>query len=212
LNGKLPFSSGFPKSWDSEARRATILSVYQSRRVFNFMEKQTIHYKGRFLSLLEKDDWEYVTRSNASKVVALVAVTADDEIILVEQYRKPVERYVIEIPAGLVGDHDDPDEPVLVAAARELEEETGYSAAHLELLMECPGSAGMSDEIISFVVAHGLQRIGPGGGDDTEDIVTHVIPLASANDWLCEQSTQGKMLDPKVFAALHWLQSGVIEK
>ena len=175
------------------------------------MKNDTTHFKGRYLSMLERDGWEFVSRSNASNVVALVAVTVDDEIILVEQYRKPVAASVIEIPAGLVGDHEDPDESVLVAAGRELEEETGYTAVHLEVLMECPSSAGMSDEVITFVIARGLSRTGPGGGDDSEDIVTHVIPLDTVNDWLSRQRANGKMLDPKVYSALHWLQSGMIK-
>lgn len=175
------------------------------------MIKDTTHYKGRYLSLLERNGWEFVSRSNASKVVALVAVTERMEIILVEQYRKPVGAAVIEIPAGLVGDHDDPNESVLVAAARELEEETGYTAADLEILMECPGSAGMSDEIIAFVIARGLSRTGPGGGDDSEDIITHEVALDQVDDWLDQQRVDGKMLDPKVYSALHWLQSGTIK-
>ena len=175
------------------------------------MTNDTIHFRGRYLSMLERDGWEFVSRSNANCVVALVAVTAGNELVLVEQYRKPVGAAVIEIPAGLVGDHEDPDEPVLVAAARELEEETGYTAAQMELLMECPSSAGMSDEVISFVVARGLSRTGAGGGDDSEDIITHTVALDTVDDWLSVQRAEGKMLDPKVYSALHWLQSGMIK-
>jgi ADP-ribose pyrophosphatase len=164
------------------------------------------HFKGRYLSMLERNNWEFVSRSNASAVVALVAVTADQEIVLVEQFRKPVDARVIEIPAGLVGDHEDPDEPILLAAARELEEETGYAAEKMELLMECPSSAGMSDEVITFIRASGLTRVGPGGGDASEDIETHVIPLTEVDDWLAAQQAAGMSLDPKVFTALYWLQ------
>ncbi|MDH3788163.1 MAG: NUDIX hydrolase [Xanthomonadales bacterium] len=173
------------------------------------MKNDTLHFRGRYLSMLERDGWEFVSRCNASNVVALVAVTSEDEIVLVEQFRKPVASFVIEIPAGLVGDNDDPNESILVAAARELQEETGFSAAHMELLMQCPSSAGMSDEIISFIVAEGLTRTGPGGGDDSENIITHTIPLDAVDDWLTEQRNAGKMLDPKVYSALHWLQSGI---
>jgi ADP-ribose pyrophosphatase len=167
------------------------------------------HFQGRYLSMLERNDWEFVSRSNASAVVALVAVTADEEIVLVEQFRRPVNARVIEIPAGLVGDHEDPDEPILLAAARELEEETGFAAEKMELMMECPSSAGMSDEIISFIRARGLTRVGPGGGDASEDIETHVIPLTEVDDWLAAQQAAGKTLDPKVFSALYWLQKEI---
>jgi len=169
------------------------------------MKNDTTLYKGRYLRLTERDRWEFVSRSNARCVVALVAVTPAGEIVLVEQYRKPVDSSVIELPAGLVGDLSDPDEPILVAAARELEEETGFVATEMELLMECPSSAGMSDEVISFVLAKGLSRVGPGGGDASENIVVHVVPLSGVDDWLTRQQAAGKPLDPKIYAALYWL-------
>ena len=169
------------------------------------MNDYITRYAGSYLSLLERDGWEFASRSNASGVVVLVPVTDDREIVLVEQFRKPVGKFVIELPAGLVGDHGNPDEPVLEAARRELEEETGYEAAHFELLMECPSSAGMSDEIVTFVRASGLRRVGPGGGDESEDIQVHTIPLEQVDGWLREQQAAGKPMDPKIYAALYWL-------
>jgi len=170
------------------------------------MNDDRVHFKGRYLSLLERDNWEFASRSNASSVVVLIPVTNEGEIVLVEQLRRPVKARVIELPAGLVGDHVDPDESIIEAAGRELEEETGFLASELELLMECPSSAGMTDEIISFVMARGLKRIGPGGGDDSEDIEVHIIALAEVDDWLGRQQAAGKPLDPKIYAALYWLK------
>ena len=169
------------------------------------MNNDITRYAGRYLSLLERDGWEFASRSNASGVVVLVAVTEQGEIVLVEQYRKPVGTNVIELPAGLVGDHEDPDETSLQAARRELIEETGFEAAQLDLLMECPSSAGMRDEIVTFVLASGLCRTGPGGGDDSEDIQVHTIPLDRVDHWLQEQQAAGKPMDPKIYAALYWL-------
>jgi len=171
------------------------------------MRDAVTHYEGRYLSLKETDRWEFVTRPNAHAVAVLVAVTPKDEIILVEQFRRPVNSRVIELPAGLVGDQGDPNEPVLEAAGRELVEETGFEAASLELIMECPTSSGMTDEIISFVLASGLEKVGPGGGDDSEDIDTHVVPLAEADGWLEARRQEGLPLDPKIFAALYWLKN-----
>jgi ADP-ribose pyrophosphatase len=169
------------------------------------MNHDTTLYKGRYLSMVDREGWEFTTRANARCVVAMVALTDDDEIVLVEQYRKPVGANVIEIPAGLVGDLDDPDEPVLLAAARELEEETGFAAERLEVLMTCPSSAGMSDEMIAFVRARGLSRVGPGGGDASELIDVHLVPLAEADPWLQNRAAAGHLLDPKVYTALYWL-------
>jgi len=169
------------------------------------MSNDLIRYKGRYLSLLERDGWEFTSRSNATGVVVLIAVTDEREIVLVEQFRKPVGKHVIELPAGLVGDQGDSSETRLTAAARELEEETGFEAAQLEVLMDCPSSAGMSDEIVTFVQASGLRRTGPGGGDDSEDIQVHVVPLDCADNWLQNQAAAGKPMDPKIYAALYWL-------
>jgi len=170
------------------------------------MSETTIHYRGRYLNLVERDDWEYSTRSNASAVVVIVAVTPDDRLLLVEQFRRPVDSRVIELPAGLVGDHVEPDESILEAARRELIEETGYAAASLEPIMDCPSSAGMTDEIVSFIRASDLERVGPGGGDDSEDIQVHAVPLAEIDAWLEQQRHRGLPLDPKIFAALYWLE------
>jgi ADP-ribose pyrophosphatase len=169
------------------------------------MNNDITRYQGRYLSLLERDGWEFTSRSNATGVVVLVAVTDEREIVLVEQFRKPVSQHVIELPAGLVGDQGDTTETRLTAAARELQEETGFEAAHLEVLMDCPSSAGMSDEIVTFVQASGLRRTGPGGGDDSEDIQVHVVPLNQADSWLKDQAAAGKPMDPKIYAAMYWL-------
>lgn len=169
------------------------------------MSELTTHHQGRYLSLVETDRWEYVTRSNAHAVVVIVALTGDQEIVLVEQYRRPVDRRVIELPAGLVGDLHGPDEDVLEAARRELIEETGFEADSVELVMESPSSSGMTDEIISFIRARGLNRIGSGGGDASEDIVTHIVPLDQVDCWLEQQQAAGLYLDPKIFTALYWL-------
>jgi ADP-ribose pyrophosphatase len=162
-------------------------------------------YQGNYLSLLKIDRWEFVSRSNASGVVALIAVTEQGELVLVEQFRIPVNSTVIELPAGLVGDLTGRDEPVLLAAQRELIEETGFEATHLEVLMSCPGSAGMSDEIITFVLARGLKRVSAGGGDSSEDITVHLIPLKDVDLWLGNRRAAGTPMDPKIFAALYWL-------
>ncbi len=163
-------------------------------------------FRGRYLGLVESGGWEFATRTNASSVAVLIPVTGDNEIILVEQYRVPVSSRVVELPAGLVGDQGDPDEPILQAARRELIEETGYAAGRITQLLECPSSAGMSDEIITFFLAEDLSKIGPGGGDDSEDIQVHCVPLDEVAEWLGVQHRKGLLLDPKVYTALYWLE------
>jgi ADP-ribose pyrophosphatase len=167
--------------------------------------KKTL-FAGNYLGLYDTNGWEYVSRCNASAVVVLIAVNDQDQLILVEQFRPPLQKSTLELPAGLVGDLDDPDEPMLLAAKRELLEETGYLSEDLELLMSCPSSAGMSDEIITFIMARRLKRVGPGGGDASEDIIVHEVPLARIDQWLSAKLTAGTPIDPKIYSALYWLQ------
>lgn len=165
---------------------------------------ETIHYQGRFLGLKESDHWEYAYRTNATGVVVLVPVTDAGELVLVEQYRTPVRSRVLELPAGLVGDTEAPDEEFKTAAQRELIEETGYRAGVLEELLTSPSTPGMANEMITIYFASGLERVGQGGGDDSEDITVHLVPLENASAWLDSQRAGGIMIDPKIYAGLFW--------
>ncbi len=164
----------------------------------------TIHHRGRFLGLKERDRWEYAFRTNASGVVVLVPVTDAHELVLVEQYRIPVKSLVLELPAGLAGDTGDHKEAFTTAAQRELIEETGYRAGTLEELLTCPSSTGMANEIVTIFYASDLVRVGPGGGDGNEDITVHHVPIATAPEWLAARMEDGIMLDPKIYAGLFW--------
>ena len=166
--------------------------------------KETIHYSGRFLGLKQRDRWEYTFRTNASGVVALVPVTDAGELVLVEQYRIPVQSRVLELPAGLAGDTGDPDEDFKVAANRELVEETGYRAGQLDKLLVGPSTSGLADEILHIYHASKLEKVGPGGGDGSEDITVHLLPLAKAESWLANHLATGVLIDPKVYAGLYW--------
>lgn len=161
---------------------------------------------GRFLRLVRRGSWEWAERTNARGVVVIVALTDDDKLLLIEQHRPPIGGPVIEFPAGLAGDeHGAENEDLSVAAARELEEETGYRAARIEWLTAGPVSAGMSSEVLTFFRAHGLVRVGAGGGVAGEEITLHEIPLKEAHSWLARRHSEGVMADPKVYAGLYYL-------
>lgn len=162
---------------------------------------------GQWLTLKRRGHWEFVERNNPQGAVIIVAVTPAERVLFVEQYRVPIRQFTIEMPAGLIGDagHAD-DEGIGVAAQRELIEETGWDCARVVLLHSGPSSAGMSTEMMHFVRALELTKVGPGGGDATESIVVHEIPRAQAGEWLREMSARGYSIDPKLFAGLWFLE------
>ena len=168
-------------------------------------ETETL-YEGRWLRLMKRGRWEFAERANPGGGVIIVALTADDRLLFVEQWREAVGSKTIEMPAGLVGDiAGNASESAVAAAKRELIEETGYRAERVQFLMAGPSSAGMSNEIIAFVRAHGLTRVQAGGGDATENIIVHEIPRRDAAAWLLQKSREGYSIDPKLFAGLYFL-------
>jgi len=161
-------------------------------------------YEGRYQRMLVRGSWEYSERTHAGGLAAIiVAVTPEDEVLFVEQFRVPLQARTIEMPAGLVGDID-AGESIEDSAVRELEEETGWTAAQAEVLMIGPTSSGASSEKIAFVRATGLRKVGAGGGDDSEDITVHAIPRARAAAWLVQKMAEGYELDAKLWAGL-WM-------
>ncbi|GGY33351.1 DNA mismatch repair protein MutT [Rhodanobacter panaciterrae] len=164
-------------------------------------------YEGRWLSLRKRGRWEYAERNNPGGAVIILAVTPDDNVLFVEQYRVSILQNTIEMPAGLVGDEvDQADESALLAAQRELEEETGYRCARVEFVHCGPSSSGMSTEMITFARAWELEKVGPGGGDETENIVVHEVPRREAGAWLFARAAEGYSIDPKLFAGLWFIE------
>lgn len=162
---------------------------------------------GDYLRLMRIGHWEYVERVNANGAVGIVALTEADELLLVEQFRYAVNNRVIELPAGLTGDVAGMEEEDFAEAAkRELIEETGYSASTMKFLCEGPPSAGATSEIIALYMAGGLTKVGEGGGDHTEDIVVHKIPIAHVPDWLETKRQEGLLVDMRIYTALYFVK------
>jgi ADP-ribose diphosphatase len=164
--------------------------------------------EGRHLRLVSRGGWEYVDRGGITGIVVIVAVTPENNVILVEQNRPPVGGRVIELPAGLAGDVAGSESEALAEAARrELLEETGYAAESFTRLFEGPPSAGLSSEVLTFFRAEGLTKVTAGGGDDSEDIQIHEVPLENITDWLLNHAaTRGVLIDPKIFAGLFFVE------
>ena len=167
-------------------------------------ESRETLYEGEWLRLVRIGHWESCERTHAQGMaVIVIAVTPDDEVLFVEQYRVPLGARTIEMPAGLVGD-DRAEDTLADAARRELIEETGWSPGRVDVLLVGPTSSGMSNERIAFVRALDLTRVGDGGGVDNEDITVHRVPRADAPAWLMRKHAEGFELDLKLWAGL-WM-------
>lgn len=165
-----------------------------------------ILHEGKFIRLLSRDGWEHIERTNCNGVAVMVAVTEDDEILLVQQHRPPINAECIELPAGLIDDGEGEDgETGLTAAKRELLEETGYVSDEWHEAFSGPGGAGASADILNFYIAIDAKKVGPGGGDSTEKIEIHKVSRKNIDFWIQEKVSEGIPVDPKIYAGLYLL-------
>ena len=177
------------------------------RKLIKKSDKPEILLEGKFLRLLRWGRWEYAQRCNCTGIVVIIAMTAEGKVIFTRQWRPPVNKDVIEFPAGLVNDKNfHKKESMALAARRELLEETGYEARQIKKIISGPVSAGFSSDLISIYLASGLSQKNKGGGDATENIRTYTVPLARVDRWLKEKERQGCLVDPKVYAGLYFLR------
>lgn len=168
-------------------------------------EPRRILAEGKYLRLVQQAGWEFAERNSASGAVVIVAVTDAGKLLLTEQFRIPVGKRVLELPAGLVGDTEgSQDEDWAEAAKRELEEETGYRCRRMTFLTGGPISAGFGNEMLSYYRAWGLSRVSAGGGIEGENIVVHEIPLDRVPAWLRKRELEGVLVDAKIFAGLYF--------
>ncbi|RJT24607.1 NUDIX hydrolase [Chakrabartia godavariana] len=163
-------------------------------------EEETIVWQGRFITTKTKGSWEYVSRARGIKAAVILAVD-DGHVLLVEQFRVPLGVPCLELPAGLIGDETD-NEIMEEAAARELEEETGYRPGRIQLIGEFFSSPGMVSESFFFVHALDLVKTGEGGGVDGENITVHRVPLDGVADFMAAKRAAGCAMDAKLLMLL----------
>ncbi len=165
-------------------------------------------YKGKFLELKREGRWEYVSRINARGAAHIVARTPNDEWLLVEQFRVPVNARTLELPAGIIGDEAaHRGETVEASALRELLEETGYQGGSARILHAGPTAPGLTSEMLYFVEVRELKKIHAGGGVDGENITVHRVPFMGLEEWLRHQSGQGLLVDQRIYAAMALLRN-----
>ncbi len=178
----------------SRIGRAEIMEIISKKTVWkgNFMSAVEITYRDAHGTVRT---WEALERVGIGGIVVMVGVTPAGAVVLEKQFRPPMGRDVIELPAGLV----EPDETMEDAARRELIEETGWQAGKLEFLAEGPISTGASTESLRAYLCTELQQVGKNGGDDNEIIEVIEIPLDDAQQFLRDQQKKGVLVDLKVF-------------
>lgn len=168
--------------------------------------------EGRFLELVNINwidskgnarKWETVERTTGADIVSVIPVTDNGKIILIEQFRPPVGRMVIEFPAGL----RDEGENLQVSALRELQEETGYQAGEIRKLFAGPVSAGLSSEFLTVFLATDLKFVGKKDGREEWGITVYKIPLEDVDEWLDNKEQEGVLVDIKMRASLSYIRN-----
>jgi ADP-ribose pyrophosphatase len=159
-----------------------------------------VMWEGKFVRALRRGNWEYASRARDIGAVVILA-EYEGKVILVEQPRVAPDCRCVELPAGLVGDKD-PSATIEGTAIKELEEETGFTADRVERLGDFYASPGMLSESFTIVRAHGVRRIGEGGGDEHEDIKVHLVPRAEIPNFLEQKRAEGLGMDAKLLLLL----------
>jgi ADP-ribose pyrophosphatase len=175
----------------------------------NRLEEKTIKsekiFTGRVISL-QVDDVELPNGRTSKReiikhpgAVAILPITDDGKIVMVEQYRKALERNLVEIPAGKLEKGEDSED----SARRELEEETGYVCENLDWLISFYTSPGFADEIVHLYVATGLSKKEDAATLDEDEFVNILeLSLEEANLYIEEK----KIYDAKTAYAVQYLQ------
>jgi len=158
--------------------------------------------EGKFVRLLKRGKWEYASRAGNIGAVVVLA-EHDGKVILIDQPRVAVGGRCVGLPAGLVGDVD-AAATIEETAIRELEEETGYTADSVERLGEFHASPGMVSEGFTLVRAHGVRKIGEGGGDVEEDIQVHLVERADIPNFVEQKRAEGFAIDVKLLIFMNF--------
>ena len=166
-------------------------------------EAEEVVWSGKYIVAKRRGSWEYVGRAGGIGAAVILAIE-EEHVLLVEQWRVPLQAQCLELPAGLVGDETE-GEDVATSAARELEEETGYRPDRIEIIGTFASSPGMVSETFTLVRAHGLTKVSDGGGVPGENITVHRVALAGVADFITAKRNEGVIIDVKMLALLQFV-------
>ena len=206
-HGSLQFFGPVEAGCEAEEQR-------EKMKRYEIVGKENL-FEGKFLrcfKLTYRDpegvqrQWEAVERVNCEGIVAIVPVTDQGEMILIRQYRPPLDNYVVEFPAGL----SDRGEKIEAAASRELLEETGYEAKEMIFLAKGPVSSGSSREVLTVYLAKGIAFKGIGQRDETEDIEVLKVPAKKIYEVLSRLSEDGNLIDLKIYGFIEMAKKYLI--
>ena len=159
-------------------------------------------WQGKYISALKRGRWEFVSRTGSTNAVVIIA-EHEGKVILIEQYRVPVGGLCLELPAGLVGDEDE-HATVEQTAVKELEEETGFTCDRVERLGDFHSSPGMVAESFTLVRAHGVRKVGEGGGTEHEEIDVHLVAREDIPAFVAQRRSEGVAVDVKLLIFMNF--------
>jgi len=165
-------------------------------------------YEGKVVNLridtVELPDKKYSKREIVEHpgAVGIIPITADNKMVLVRQFRKAIEKTLLEIPAGKIEINEEPKETAL----RELVEETGYTCNKMEYVNEFYTSPGFSNEKVYLFLATELKTVEANPKDDEcIEVETYEIPQ------LVEMVHRGEIKDSKTIIAVLFAEKLISE-
>lgn len=184
------------------AKRTPKRTIKEEKKVWDCKYFDVMEYT---IQARKGDRSYYAVSRRHFNTVHVLAITPKDEVVLVRQFRPPVRKHVIELPAGLCDDINECPED---AARRELLEETGFTVEEMALVFSGTISPGITNEIYNLFIATNAEMAGTGGGVGNEAIEVFLKPRHRLMEYLIDESLAGdSLVDSKIPTALMLAES-----